>query len=110
MTKKETNKLDKIVSLKVRAKGFCQKCHGKENLQAAHIHSRNARSTRWVLKNLLCLCSKCHFWSHQHPTEFTYWLEKKFGRNNLKKLARLNAKIVKQTYEEVLQELNANST
>jgi hypothetical protein len=66
-----TNKLDKLISLKVRSKGKCERCGRKDTLQPAHIISRNNRTLRWDIQNILCLCAGCHFWAHQDPLGFT---------------------------------------
>ena len=72
------NKLDKKVSELVRARGQCERCGKKTNLQACHIFSRKYLNTRWGLDNLLCLCAGCHFWSHANPILFAEWIQKFF--------------------------------
>ena len=32
------------------------------------------------------MCAGCHFWAHQNPTDFTYWLEEHLGKDVLEKL------------------------
>ena len=66
----------------------CRRCGATEQLQAAHIHSRKFRSTRWVTENGHCLCARCHFWAHQHPTSWTRWLAGEIGDDMLTKLER----------------------
>jgi hypothetical protein len=74
-TKKSiTRKLDILCSKIIRAKGKCERCGSKNNLQCCHIFSRTYRSTRFDLDNLICMCASCHFWSHKNPTLFTDWI------------------------------------
>ena len=73
-----TNKLDKLVSLKVRSKGRCERCGRKDTLQPAHIVSRNNRTLRWDLNNIACLCAGCHFWAHSDPLGFADFIKTKF--------------------------------
>ena len=77
---KLTNRLDVLWSHIIKKVGKCERCGRTYNLQAAHIHSRSNRSTRWILLNGLCLCGGCHlFWAHQHPTDFTDFVMNKLG-------------------------------
>lgn len=66
----------------------CRRCGATDQLQAAHIHSRKFRSTRWDTDNGHCLCAGCHFWAHQHPTTWTAWLEDQVGKDMLARLNR----------------------
>lgn len=105
MKHSEEIKLDKLASIKVRSLGKCEKCGSKDNLQCCHIHSRIGRSTRWDLRNLLCLCASCHRLAHIHPTAFVNWLLRYKGKKFLKDLEKLNTKISKRSYQEVYKSL-----
>jgi predicted restriction endonuclease len=61
-------------------------CDETRTLQAAHIFSRNNRSTRWDFFNILCLCAKHHFWAHQNPILFTEWVKEHLGDENYEAL------------------------
>lgn len=63
--------LDKLVSERTRERGYCQRCGSADCLQAHHI-IRRSQSTllRWDLRNLMCLCKKCHFWWHNCADTF----------------------------------------
>ena len=81
-------KLDDAWSLlvKLRAKMQCEVCGKRSPLNSHHIFSRSKKSTRWDVMNGVCLCVGCHtfsskFSAHKTPTEFTYWLENKKGRD-----------------------------
>lgn len=76
-----TRKLDLTCSQIIRRIGFCRKCKMKdyEKLQCAHIYSRDYKSVRWDLKNLVCLCAKCHFWAHKNPILFTEFIKVYLG-------------------------------
>ncbi len=68
-------KLDKLFSLKVRARGWCQ-LQGKDRircstvLQCAHIIGRGRHIIRWNERNALCLCSGHHVYYTNHPLEW----------------------------------------
>jgi hypothetical protein len=76
-----TRKLDTICSLITRSLGQCCKCglNDYEKLQCAHIYSRTYKSVRWDLKNLLCLCAKCHFEAHKNPLLFAEFVKSYLG-------------------------------
>jgi hypothetical protein len=83
------NKLDKLMSEQIRARGMCERCGRKANevqLQCAHIYSRSYKHLRWDPENLLCLCSGCHFWWHLNPVEAIIWVG---GIKDLKYLAKM---------------------
>jgi hypothetical protein len=97
------NQLDKFCSVIVRSKGKCDKCGNKSTLQCCHIFSRKNYSTRWYFGNLLCLCSKCHFWSHQNPLLFTEWVNSYLGGERYETLKQQAAKTRKWTIDELLK-------
>lgn len=76
-----SNKLDKICSEITRSVGQCEWCGCADyaKLQCAHIHSRTYKSVRWDLKNLICLCAKCHFYGHKNPLAFTDFVHNYLG-------------------------------
>ena len=109
MKKNEINKLDKLFSLNVRSIGMCEWC-GKSSgvqLQCAHIHSRTYHNTRWMRKNAKCLCAACHRLAHNRPTLFTEWIKKEMGEEeyNQLNLDAMKVKFPKDTYEDVLKEI-----
>lgn len=71
-----------------RDQGRCRKCGATSYLQAAHIHSRKFRSTRWWTENGVLLCAGCHMWAHHNPTSFTRWLDGQIGADLLALLER----------------------
>ena len=74
------NKMDKLCSEMVRARGRCDRCGKTQNLQCAHIISRSHLATRWSLDNLLCLCPDCHInFAHKNPLAFADWVRGKIG-------------------------------
>ena len=81
MTKKETNKLDKLWSELVRLKAGneCEYCHKKGSVNAHHIFSRSNRAVRWDTDNGVCLCVAHHVFgnlsAHKSPVEFVEWLK-----------------------------------
>lgn len=71
-----TREADRLVSLKVRARGHCElwllkpelRCEGP--LQACHVLSRRYRATRWLEENLLAGCRAHHVYFTHRPEAF----------------------------------------
>lgn len=110
------NKLDKLCSEIVRARGRCEKCGKRDNLQCAHIFGRTYNNTRWDLDNLLCLCADCHInFAHKQPILFAEWVRKHLGEERYELLKGKHYQITKFTIAELqikidmLKELNKNA-
>jgi 5-methylcytosine-specific restriction endonuclease McrA len=104
--KKITEKLDKLVSKQVRAKGFCERCGKTDNLQCAHIYSRKNKRLRWDKENLLCLCAGCHlYWWHLEPAEAIRWAMTIRDFNYLDEIKRINKPIKQFELEEMLDKI-----
>lgn len=89
-----TNKLDKVASEIVRARGICERCNKiDDTLQCCHIYSRTYRGTRWHLDNLLCMCASCHFYTHKNPLEFAQFVNNYLGWEKVKKLTEIKEKL-----------------
>ena len=72
---------DKLFSLAVRSKGYCERCNKTENLQCAHIVGRGSLGLRWKYDNALCLCYACHIhWAHKEPIAFAKFVCEKKGQ------------------------------
>lgn len=97
------NKLDKLVSHIVRARGKCEHCgRSRQNgFQAAHIFSRTYNNTRWALDNLLCLCAACHFYFHKNPILFAEWVKKYLGEEKYENLKEARNQITKYTLDDL---------
>ena len=99
------NKLDKICSQIVRARGRCELCGKKENLQCCHIFGRRFLNTRWSLENLLCLCPNCHInFAHQKPILFAEWVKEYLG-DKYELLKEAHREIVKYTIDDLQTKL-----
>lgn len=72
---------DVLWSKIIRSIGYCERCKKKTNLNAHHIVGRAGIALRYDLENGVCLCVGCHYWAHNKPTAFTYWLEEYIGRD-----------------------------
>lgn len=104
-------KLDKEVSRIVRARGNCAKCGETEfeKLQAAHIFSRSNHAVRFDLDNVVCLCSRCHWWGHKNPVLFGEFVIEYLGELKYEALKQRALAIKKwsvpdyQSYLEMLQ-------
>jgi len=109
-------KLDEAWSklVKLEANMQCEKCGKTTTLNSHHVFSRSNRSVRWDETNGICLCVGCHtfsskFSAHKTPTEFTYWLEREYGReyiDDLSRRANTTKKWFKFEKEELLIKLN----
>ncbi len=108
-------KLDDAWSLlvKLRAGMKCEYCHKTSPLNSHHIYSRSKKSTRWDVRNGICLCVGHHVFSssfsaHKTPLEFTEWLVNYKGHNEittLKLRANSVSKLFKFEKELLLKEL-----
>jgi hypothetical protein len=99
-----TRLLDKEVSRVVRMRGSCVKCGQQDNLQAAHIYSRNNRAVRWDLDNVICLCAGDHFAAHASPVQFTLFVRDYLGEYRFNAL-NAKAKNIKKWKLWELEEL-----
>ena len=96
-TKKLVKKCEKLWKeiVKSRASYKCELCpNSRENgkqMSAHHIEAKKSYYMRLLLDNGICLCSYHHalssqFSAHKTGIEFTYWLEKKKGREYIDEL------------------------
>lgn len=89
----------------VRARGACEKCGKRTNLQCAHIISRRYANTRTDPENAFCLCAGCHRYFTDWPLEFQKFVEETIG---IDKYAELRARALhpaKVDWSERLREL-----
>lgn len=59
--------------VKIRAKGFCERCGLSGRLEAHHAHSRRDLRLRWLIANGCAYCHACHRWAEGYPLEFADW-------------------------------------
>lgn len=102
----------KLVKLKSGNK--CAVCGSVKALNSHHIYSRAKMSLRWSTENGICLCVGHHigvkFSAHKTPTEFTEWLNEKFGpefMDGLKYMAHSQSNLHEFEKELLLKELQA---
>lgn len=99
--------LDKLWSQKVRSKGFCEYCGRKPPevvLHAHHIFSRRHYSTRWDVKNGVCLCSGCHLYvAHKDIQEFADWVLVHFGLEHIEDLRNKSHSLADFSKEQKLE-------
>jgi len=102
-------KADKLFSEYWREKiGYCEHCGKRENLQLAHIITRDCRKLRYERSNTFCLCSGCHFLFHKKPLEFQAFVEKMKGKGSSKKLIQESNKLKPlgiEFYENIINQL-----
>jgi len=75
------DKCDTIFSelVKIRGNWKCIETGAKDELQAAHIVSREYKNTRWDFDNAVVLRSGRHIWYTNHPIEWKLFINKTFG-------------------------------
>ena len=71
------NKLDTLFSKIIRTRDKrCMRCGKRENIQCAHVMSRDHLAGRWNELNALALCPDCHInFAHHEPVLFASWLK-----------------------------------
>jgi hypothetical protein len=105
-------KLDNLWSKVVRSKGECELCGRKPPevvLHAHHIFSRRWYSTRWDIKNGICLCTGDHlFKAHKDVQEFSDWVQDRYGVDyidDLRRKAHETADFTKEQKKELINNL-----
>ena len=96
MNKKDIPKIkrrfDRLVSqiILTRADRTCDMCGRKEGrMNASHGVPRQVLSVRWNLKNLTCLCYRCHLWVwHKDPITAYEWFKTKYGLDRINYLKK----------------------
>lgn len=86
--KKENKKKDEEWKKKIKLRDkSCILCGSKKILQGAHLFSRSYGKIRHDPNNGVALCVRHHiYWMRSHPIEFTWMMEKRFGKRKLKSL------------------------
>lgn len=108
-------KLDDAWSLlvKLKANNQCEYCGKRSPLNSHHIYSRSKKSTRWDVKNGICLCVGHHtfsssFSAHKTPLEFIRWLDNYKGKDYMDRLmikANTTSKLMAFEKDLLLKEL-----
>ena len=99
--------------VKLRAGNKCEYCGKRTYLNSHHIYSRSKKSTRWDVKNGICLCVGHHtfsstFSAHKTGYEFAKWLDRYKGKEFMELLtikANQISKLHKFEKEILLKEL-----
>lgn len=109
------NKADKLFSLSIRSKGYCEasliypsvKCGGI--LQCAHITTRGVTALRFDPMNALCLCAGHHRFFTHHPLEWVDFLQDMYKEKYTYVMKHKNDKVKKteDLYREVIEKYKA---
>jgi len=84
----------KVVRLK--ANYTCEHCGLQDaRMECCHIHGRRAKSVRYSLDNLVCMCHGCHRYYTENPTEFTAWLLEYLGIGHMDMLLEKKNQLMK---------------
>jgi hypothetical protein len=101
---------DKLWSLIVRSKGYCEVrqwfphvCKGP--LQAMHGIPRTYKATRWNLLNGFSGCAGCHLYLTWHPEEWSRYLVKAWGPEVFEELWVVARKLAKPDAPTILASL-----
>ena len=110
-------KLDELWGEIVRSKGYCELCGRKPPeviLHAHHIFSRRHFSTRWDIKNGVCLCHGCHIYkAHKDIQEFADWVQEHLGVeyvDEIRQKAHSTADFTKEEKREIIDKLKKHLT
>lgn len=106
---KERNKADRLFSLWVRSIGYCENCLRSNDvqLQCAHWISRRYSHTRTMEANAFCLCSGCHRWFTDHPTEFGRWAVDKRGEDTYQRVLKASRTRSKFNWKDEIERLKS---
>lgn len=85
--KRDKDECDRLFSLIVRARGACETCGSRANLQCSHIYSRRYTFIRCDELNAMCQCARCHRRWHDRPVEMVAWLRDCYPADHLELLA-----------------------
>jgi len=101
---------DKLLSKFIRSLDHCEKCGAAKRqaqLQCAHIYSRSNLRLRYDIQNVLCLCAKCHFWSHKNGLDFAIWVNDAWPERvrYLRKHKDEYTKLTVNDYKKIIKEL-----
>jgi len=74
---KNRNKWKELSTRLRLQKPNCEYCEKEPSTQVHHIVSKYYKKSllRFDEKNLICLCSKCHFIFHKDPVSTIFWFE-----------------------------------
>jgi len=85
---------------------YCAKCDKrylgdhKRFLHCSHFYSRRNRVIRWHPMNVAAHCVGCHKKLSENPIEFTAWIRRYIGEDNLYSLIHLRNMVYKITKAE----------
>lgn len=107
--KSAKNACDRLFSQYVRSLGYCERCgRSGVRLETSHWISRRFSNTRCDPDNAFCLCSACHRWWHNFPTDSGRWAIEQRGEavyERLREAANEPAKVDWVAEREVLKRM-----
>lgn len=68
---------------------------GSSGMDCSHVYGRRHRTVRWCSDNAKCLCTGCHRWWHENPTESGKWYEDLVGIGFMERLTEKRNQMVK---------------
>lgn len=100
---------DRLFSHLIRSVGYCERCGRTDvKLETSHWISRRFSNTRCDPDNAFCLCSACHRWWHNFPTDASDWAISQRGRatyDRLREAANETSKVDWFEQHDVLQQM-----
>jgi len=105
MKKSDIRKLDKLFSLFIRKRGYCQRCGKTTNLHTSHVLPKGKYpSLRFHPNNAIALCLYDHlYWWHKNPIEAAAWFSGVFPEQHAWALEQKKRPGKVPTKETVLQ-------
>jgi len=112
--KKLTEKLDKLISLRIREiEPECVTCGSTTKLGAGHIFSKRGLNTRWDLTEAGNVHTQCWGCNYRHIRDqypyFTWYIEK-FGLDQFNSLRRVFKTVIKLKDAELKELITLMST
>jgi len=94
--------------VKLRARGFCEKCGKTSFVQAHHVYGRTNYNVRYDPDNGVALCPGCHKWrrdsAHNSPLEFIELMITKKGQIWFNRLQKKATKDIFKQDKDVIEE------
>ena len=73
---------------------------GSSGMDCSHVYGRRHRSIRWCKDNAKCLCTACHRWWHENPSDSGAWYLNIVGDGLMELLRQKRDSMVKTSKQE----------
>ncbi|MCP4259770.1 MAG: hypothetical protein GY774_19995 [Planctomycetes bacterium] len=69
-------------------------------MDCSHVFGRRHKTIRWAKENAKALCTTCHRWWHENPTESGAWFESLVGDGYMDRLREKRNSMIKTPKSE----------